>query len=1344
MTISNTTWQGANVIEINDSADSNAELNTFLRGSNSGYNSDVDTSNELVLSHSLYIPQDTFVQLEGYELTVEQPFLFENLSNVSNGKVMVDRSKVGADITSGTGLTALRLIDCVIRKKLTSTLDTSTGRCKIQGSYRSAGGGSLRSVAKGHISPLQLVRSIMYSSAEEANNVNRGHEGISLAIDSSIIFSPLISTNESANTSFFLCSATYIDNFTIVNSARVTAGPYATSEAPVLIRDLTIKGANTQFDLQSSNIYVGLRFVDNTVTSNLFLRFTGNNIRNAINMWHNMSIFLDDILDQLEHKTTDTNVRGCPLYFISPFKIRCVDASASPVEDMKVTVSLKRGSGSLFNETALNFSEVAMSYVYNHTQYGSDNVDAGVGYRSRLFNNTGAWTGDVTASTISVNNDSLDGDDEITTDENGEADVEVRTDEIIYGSVEYLKTAFSDHIIKIFQYGFISQIFEPEVRYDTETERTVRVLTRETIRDELISEEDKSVVEAYTSVDNANKFYDLIRSLEVDNKDDLNLLYQDDNDAWKGHLLSVTGNTIVFPANSNLMLDTDNGSVAEVDYTATAREYTIKDLPVITSKFNKIDLSDNGNFLNESPNADNDFYADADFQIEDRNNDLIPVELEPIPLEEELNSNTPSIIQGNAIDVSYDDVTYEGSDTTNNKFVFRKNKDHDGELSIKEFGYEYILSLVEELESVKLSIQEKKFRTYNETDARTFVGTGKIEWDETNSRIKVPSNYLTRDVLINALEVLEKDNKEDLLSDDGDSLYQVLDDDGKELRIFYDIEIINAVSGFNKQTGDVDLELLDLTDDYNLSGNEIDIATKDSTGLKHKITLGTNGVYYGNYTDEDDTVTEIAFTSFSGSTTSGFITTPANVSLKLYVHREGKQARFFEQDIGDDALNLEPEFTDLANYDSSVDISGHIDNLTLSQDSDGDDFLISVMITDTNTLPEFTGGVWVSMVNYFYSKQDYAEVCIEIDSATMIEPTATGSGIKINKPSIFFNVPDTAEDVVEIAGVVDTRTAEEEENDYDPTPKNTTNNLRVVFLKRNDDEYSEQTGRAVARESLKSVEDKLNNIENVVEHLPVTDEVANRFVEDTLVNNIALTDISSVSDTDSNDDDARVDNYSILEHSLHILFKNYPNSDSEEVEIKFAELSTEIMANREKAFYIQLLLVKRFDSNVVSIDPQLNLTLFNNGSEVGTINKGTINLTYGIPTKIFFDLENIRDEDDNLVEDPTIDQVAMNISKVNSSLLNKTELAIEEFAFIERFYNNPSRDDIIDELDNIDASASISDDDKYDIVDKFMDSPAVNGHTKKGTVGEATAITLSLANDTETLTDVIENESWSP
>ena len=289
----------------------------------------------------------------------------------------------------------------------------------------------------------------------------------------------------------------------------------------------------------------------------------------------------------LIQKESNSNLTGTKRLFLNEYDLIVKNPSGDGIEDVSIIGFLKKGAGGdVTHETALDFSEKYRSHAYDTNRYGvvsDDNfANAGQNIETRLDDNF-----------------SLDGEEELVTNSDGDTIVSGETDitrlqfrvvEIAFNGTTagFDRTNFSEHKIRISKYGKIGQDIDIPVGFDTNDNAANRIQNLVMVDDARITEPVKSTVAAYATLTNLNEFYDYIRHLEFENRKDPNL-----------RRISFDGKSITFPSNSTIDVDTSQTDPITVSYSsADSTVFTLKNDSQITvpgnNNLNSLDLGTDG------------------------------------------------------------------------------------------------------------------------------------------------------------------------------------------------------------------------------------------------------------------------------------------------------------------------------------------------------------------------------------------------------------------------------------------------------------------------------------------------------------------------------------------------------------------------------------------------------------------------------------------------------------------------------------------------------------------------------------------------------------------------------
>ena len=402
------------------------------------------------------------------------------------------------------------------------------------------------SIAKSQIAPLQIHNSTLIFTVSE--NGSNNALVLSYAVGdgagaAKIIHDPALT---STGDRLFIGGGATFRNVDIHDFTKTVLNDLPHDLGVQEFSRVRIIGPNEQIDQQGLTVYEGTRLIGNTRTSDQIVGFFGSGVaRRYSACFINCHPWLDgghgssnDDFPLLK-KFNSTGIRGAYRVFLSRWALRVTDSGGDGIEGVKVHGIIRRSGGALIVETALDFSARFRAYAYDSARYGvvSDDgfSDAGEDIETRLDGHT-----------------SLDGADELVTNSDGRPVVSgetvVTNPELRLAETQSNTTTTSmdrtnleDHELRLTQYGYIPQQFEPPLDADPDDDGSDVPLNRTMITDARIVST-KAEADDLTSVANLQELYDRIRQQEYLKADDLHF-----------EPISFDGKRIVFPANSTII-----------------------------------------------------------------------------------------------------------------------------------------------------------------------------------------------------------------------------------------------------------------------------------------------------------------------------------------------------------------------------------------------------------------------------------------------------------------------------------------------------------------------------------------------------------------------------------------------------------------------------------------------------------------------------------------------------------------------------------------------------------------------------------------------------------------------
>ena len=546
------------------------------------FNADTDLPQVVRCKHLLYTTEDVGVTLKNAFLIID-PTSAIAVYHI-NGFVpnMLNEHRRGFRIQEGT---------IVINSSDDANLPT--GANGQRPSIIRRDNNDWESVDKRWISPLQLQNATLIFCTSENGNANG--LVISYAVGDGLGATRIIRDKHltATNDRLFIGGGARFINADLYNWSHITFNDVVQNLGLQNFDNCRIIGADTDVDCQGLTILKGMRFIDNEKTTNQIIGYYGsaNTPRRACRCYVNMTPMIDggvsatNSVFALIAKNGHNNLNGVPQFFLNEYNLSVKDPAGEGIEDVIILGFLKKGTGDLQKETALDFTDRYKAYAYNSSRYGdvTDQEWAAAGG---------------TISTRIADNFSLDGKDELETNSDGDTIVSGETDitrpqlravEIKFDGTTsgFERTNFTEHKFRVAKWLKLTQDITVPIGFDTDDDASNRAVNVIMNDDEKITQETKATVAAYTSISDLNEMYDYIRHLEYEARGNPKL-----------KLIEYRGKTVVFPEGSTFETSTTQAVPVAIDYSGSAPVYTFKEDDTINvpldDNLNSIDLSSTG------------------------------------------------------------------------------------------------------------------------------------------------------------------------------------------------------------------------------------------------------------------------------------------------------------------------------------------------------------------------------------------------------------------------------------------------------------------------------------------------------------------------------------------------------------------------------------------------------------------------------------------------------------------------------------------------------------------------------------------------------------------------------
>ena len=570
MAITAPTVGGLTVIQLGADGDSYANLLTFKGNNAAHFDADTNMPQVTRSNKPIYLPT-------GIHAEFDNAFL-----------VLDDGSGIGVQ-TVGDG--ALRITNGIV--VVNSDNGSAPPGVNLQRLAQfHPEGTQWDSIGKTEQAPLEIRNSTLIFTTDENGSNNALVLSYSVGDGlggNRIIWDPSLS---STGDRLFIGASYEIRNTDIfLRRNKLVFNDIASDLGAVAFENVRLYGALPQIDQQGMTIYSGLRFVGRNNLDAAFTGYFGGTTvkRRAARVQQNMTPYIDGGIassntgfpsyNKDANKLGNSGLVGTPMPFSNLYRLRIVDQDTEAVVGAKICAFTKKSTGSAYvRETALNLGQALNGYAYGDSISDSDFADAGQRLQDRF-----------------ANNHSLDGEDEYVTITGGIPAISGQTAESLLdlisvytaanGTSAFSRINYDAPYCRVSKYGHhMEDRFDLTLGYDTATDASVREHQIRIPEDDAITETTKATVAAYTATGTLNKVYDYIRYLEDENRGDVNL-----------DLIGMDGESIQFPDNSTLELDTGQAAPIVVTYASGGSTYSFKDEAITASAGKtKIDTGSGG------------------------------------------------------------------------------------------------------------------------------------------------------------------------------------------------------------------------------------------------------------------------------------------------------------------------------------------------------------------------------------------------------------------------------------------------------------------------------------------------------------------------------------------------------------------------------------------------------------------------------------------------------------------------------------------------------------------------------------------------------------------------------
>ena len=528
MALSIETVNGQEVLQVGSSDDNVGTFYSYTDASDIG----ILYNGVILVRKALYIPNSTVdVVFENGNFIFENSILFEELSDYDDFKgIFFKRCSVIYDPSYG---------------EIPDNMSLQIPH------FGAKNGSQWRAISKTQFLPIK------YEECKVTDNYIRTGTSthafvISHAVNTTIS-TPARSNNYGDLERYFFAAYSFLENVIIENSRRVVINNLGRDQGVIKLENITFYGEATMADAQGVTIIDSWRFEgrDNETNTRFIDNYYGSTIDNnrALICFINMTFLIDGGVTSSNttfpalRRRTSSNLLGLRKFFLNKYSVRVLDTVGVGVSDVKVLGFLSKTGENIEKETALDFSYRYNSYRQDTTRYGtltnSEFSDAADNIIDRLDDNF-----------------SLDGAEELTSNDDGEIEESINSDiinpefrvvELKYtSSGTFERTNYDNQKLRFCKYGFIPQEFDVTVGYDTEEDASIDNIVITYVEDSNISESDISTVLDYENFNTIEKVYDRAYAYIYDNRTvvDLDIAPM----VWSGTVLDIGDYNIHFAA----------------------------------------------------------------------------------------------------------------------------------------------------------------------------------------------------------------------------------------------------------------------------------------------------------------------------------------------------------------------------------------------------------------------------------------------------------------------------------------------------------------------------------------------------------------------------------------------------------------------------------------------------------------------------------------------------------------------------------------------------------------------------------------------------------------------------